>query len=110
LLRENRALWLTLIWELLAPTPLPQTNPSVWPRGVDGPSPQQRGRLRALKNLRIGRNRKAWDERGMSETQFFVILIAASVAVAFLAAALTGMFEIERVFEMLPLFEDVIGD
>jgi hypothetical protein len=46
----------------------------------------------------------------MSETQFFVVLIVASVAVAFLAAALTGMFEIERVFEMLPLFEDLIAD
>jgi hypothetical protein len=46
----------------------------------------------------------------MSETQFFVILIVAVMAVAFLAAALTGMLEIERVFEMLPLFEDAIGD
>jgi hypothetical protein len=46
----------------------------------------------------------------MSEAQFFVILIVAAIAVAFLAAALTGMFEIERVFEMLPLFEDLIGD
>ena len=46
----------------------------------------------------------------MSETQFFVILIVAAVAVAFLAAALTGMLEIERVFEILPLFEDLIGD
>jgi hypothetical protein len=32
------------------------------------------------------------------------------MAVALLATALTGMFEIERVFEMLPLFEDLIGD
>jgi hypothetical protein len=32
------------------------------------------------------------------------------MAVAFLTAALTGMLEIERVFEMLPLFEDLIGD
>jgi len=46
----------------------------------------------------------------MSEAQFFVILIVAALAVAFLAAALTGMFEIERVFEVLPLFEDAIGD
>ena len=46
----------------------------------------------------------------MSETQFFVILIVAAVAVAFLAAALTGMLEIERVFDILPLFEDLIGD
>ena len=46
----------------------------------------------------------------MSETQFFVILIVAAMAVAFLAAALTGMLDIERVFEILPVFEDVIGD
>jgi hypothetical protein len=32
------------------------------------------------------------------------------MAVAFLAAVFTGMLEIERVFEMLPLFEDLIGD
>jgi hypothetical protein len=53
----------------------------------------------------------AWQKKGsMSETQFFVILIVAVMAVALLATALTGMFEIERVFEMLPLFEDLIGD
>jgi hypothetical protein len=46
----------------------------------------------------------------MSETQFFDILIVAVMAVALLATALTGIFEIERVFEMLPLFEDLIGD
>jgi hypothetical protein len=46
----------------------------------------------------------------MSETQFFVILIVAAMAVAFLAAALTGMLDIERVLEILPVFEDVIGD
>ena len=46
----------------------------------------------------------------MSESQFFVFLIVAVMAVAFLAAALTGMLEIDRVFELLPLFEDVIGD
>ena len=46
----------------------------------------------------------------MSDTSFFVILIVASMAVAFLVATLTGVFEIERVFEMLPLFEDLIGD
>jgi ABC-type transport system involved in cytochrome c biogenesis permease component len=38
------------------------------------------------------------------------ILIVAAMAVAFVAAALTGMLEIERVFEMLPPFEDLIGD
>ena len=46
----------------------------------------------------------------MSETQFYVILIMAVMAVAFLAAALTGMIEIESVFKVLPLFEDAIGD
>jgi hypothetical protein len=50
----------------------------------------------------------AWQKKGSrSETQFFVILIVAVMAVALLATALTGMFEIERV---LPLFEDLIGD
>jgi hypothetical protein len=48
--------------------------------------------------------------RELSEAQFFVILMVAIMAVAFLTAAFTGMLEIERVFEMLPLFEDVIGD
>jgi hypothetical protein len=46
----------------------------------------------------------------MSETEFFVFLILAVMAVAFLTAVLTGMVEIDRVFEVLPLFEDVIGD
>ena len=46
----------------------------------------------------------------MSEIQSFVILIVAAMTVAFLTAALTRMLEIERVFEMLPLFEDLIGD
>ena len=46
----------------------------------------------------------------MSEAQFFVILLVAIMAVAFLTAALTGLLEIERVFDILPLFEDVIGD
>jgi hypothetical protein len=32
------------------------------------------------------------------------------MAVASLAATLTGMLEAERVFEMLPLLEDLIGD
>ena len=65
---------------------------------------------RAYKNLRSGRKRKAGNNGGMSDTSFFVILIIASMAVAFLVATLTGVFEIERVFEMLPLFEDLIGD
>jgi hypothetical protein len=46
----------------------------------------------------------------MSETQFFVILMVAIMAVASLTAAFTGLLEIERVFEILPLFEDLIGD
>jgi hypothetical protein len=46
----------------------------------------------------------------MSEGQFFVILMVAIMAVAFLAAAVTGLLQIERVLELLPLFEDVIGD
>jgi hypothetical protein len=46
----------------------------------------------------------------MSEGQFFVILMVAIMAVAFLAAAVTGLLQIERVLEVLPLFEDVIGD
>jgi hypothetical protein len=63
------------------------------------------------KNLRIARNDKRVAKKGsMSETQFFVVLIVAVMAVALLATALTGMFEIERVFEVLPLFEDLIGD
>jgi hypothetical protein len=46
----------------------------------------------------------------MSETQFLVILVIAIMAVAFLTAVFTGLLEIERIFEILPLFEDVIGD
>ena len=46
----------------------------------------------------------------MSEAQFFVILLVAIMAVAFLTAAFTGLLEVERVFEILPLFEDVVGD
>jgi hypothetical protein len=46
----------------------------------------------------------------VSETQFLVILLVAIVAVAFLTAVFTGLLEIERVVEFLPLFEDVIGD
>jgi hypothetical protein len=49
-------------------------------------------------------------EESMSEAQFFVILLVALMAVAFLTAAFTGLFEAERVFEILPLFEDVVGD
>jgi hypothetical protein len=46
----------------------------------------------------------------MSEAQFFVILMLAIMAVALLTAAFTGLLDVERVFEILPLFEDVIGD
>jgi hypothetical protein len=42
-------------------------------------------------------------KKGISEAQFFVILMLAITAVAFLTAALTGLLEIERVFEILPL-------
>jgi hypothetical protein len=43
-------------------------------------------------------------EGSMSEAQFFVILLVAIMAVAFLTAAFTGLLEVERVFEILPLF------
>jgi hypothetical protein len=67
--------------------------------------------LEALQGLTYWQDEEIVAEGGsMSEAQFFVILLVAIVAVAFLTAVFTGLLDIERVFEILPLFEDVIGD